>query len=179
LLGPTYSTRGETVLGEESTRKAYELRDHASDRDRFFIMTIDDRQVTGNLEREGETLRLWAQTYPRDPAAPGLTAGYFAGGTGQYELMIEEARKAIAISPDTGQTIPAYYSVLWGYISLGRPTDAEEALRQAVTRGDQPAALPGAFHIAFLKAIRSECNARSNWPRASRTVKTGCSTFRP
>ena len=151
-LGLTYSTRGETVLGEESTRKAYELRDHATDRDRFFIMTIYDRQVTGNLEREGETLRLWAQTYPRDPAAPGLTAGYFAGGTGQYELMVEEGRKAIAISPDTGQVVPAYYSVVWGYISLGRPTDAEEALRQAVTRGDQPLAPIGAFHIAFLKA---------------------------
>ena len=151
-LGLAYSGRGETVLGEESTRKAYELRDHATDRDRFFIMTIYDRQVTGNLEKEGETLRLWAQTYPRDPVAPGLTSGFFAAGTGQYELMIEEARKAIAIGPDAGQVIPAYYSVVWGYISLGRPTDAEQALRQAMTRGDQPDALTDAFHIAFLKA---------------------------
>jgi tetratricopeptide (TPR) repeat protein len=150
-LGLTFSTRGETVLGEESSRKAYELRDHATDRDRFFIMTIYDRQVTGNLEKEGETLRLWAQTYPRDPVAPGLTSGYFAGGTGQYELMIEEARKAIAISSDTGPAVPASYSVVGGYISLGRAADAEEALRQAITRGDQPEALTGAFHIAFLK----------------------------
>ncbi len=93
------------MLGEESTRKAYELRDHATDRDRFFIMAIYDRQVTGNLEKEGETLRLWAQTYPRDPVAPGLMAGFFAAGTGQYELMIEQARKAIAIGHDAGQVI--------------------------------------------------------------------------
>jgi hypothetical protein len=45
------------------------LRDHATDRDRFFITTIYDRQVTGNLEKEAETLRLWAQTYPRDSPA--------------------------------------------------------------------------------------------------------------
>jgi len=151
-LGLAYSTRGETVLGEESTRKAYELRAHATDRDRFFIMTIYDRQVTGNLEKEAETLRLWAQTYPRDPVAPGLTSGFFAAGTGQYELMIEEARKAIAIGPDAGQTIPAYYNVVWGYVSFGRPADAEQALRQAMARGDQPDALTDAFHIAFLKA---------------------------
>jgi serine/threonine protein kinase/Flp pilus assembly protein TadD len=151
-LGLAYSFRGETVLGEESTRKAYELRDHATDRDRFFIMTIYDRQVTGNLEKEGETLRLWAQTYPRDPVAPGLISGFFAGGTGQYELMIEEARKAIAIGHDAGQATPAYYNVAWGYVSLGRPAAAEQPLRQAMTRGDQPDALTGAFHIAFLKA---------------------------
>jgi tetratricopeptide (TPR) repeat protein len=150
-LGLAYSTRGETLLGEESTRKAYELRDHATDRDRFFIMTIYDRQVTGNLEKEGETLRLWAQTYPRDPVAPGLTSGFFAAGTGQYELMIEQARKAIAIGPDAGQAIPAYYNVVWGYVSLGRPADAEQPLRQAMMRGDQPDALTDAFHIAFLK----------------------------
>ena len=154
-LGLTYSTRGETVLGEASTRKAYELRDHATDRDRFFIMTIYDRQVTGNLEKEGETLRLWAQTYPRDPVAPGLMSGFFASGTGQYELLIEEARKAIDIGNDAGQSTPTYYSLAWGYINLGRPAEAEQALRQAMARGDQPDALTNAFHIAFLKADTS------------------------
>src|SRR4029079_486039 len=150
-LGLAYSTRGETVLGEQSTRRGYELRDHATDRDRFFIMTIYDRQVTGNLEKEGETLRLWAQTYPRDPIAPGLMSGFFAAGTGQYQFMIDEGRKAIAIDPDAGQVIPAYYSVTWGHIALGRPTDAEQALRLAVAHGDQADALTDAFYIAFLK----------------------------
>jgi serine/threonine protein kinase/tetratricopeptide (TPR) repeat protein len=151
LLGLLYSGQGETVLGEDSTRKAYELRDHATDRDRFFIMTIYDRQVTGNLEKEGETLRLWAETYPRDPVAPGLTSGFFAAGTGQHELMLEKAREAITLGPDAGQTIPAYYSVVWADISLGRPADAERALEQAVARGDQADAWTDGFHIAFLK----------------------------
>ena len=128
------------------------MRDHATDRDRFFIMTIYDRQVTGNLEKEGETLRLWAQTYPRDPIAPGLTSGYFAGGTGQYELMIEEARKAIAISPDSGPAVLASHAVVWGNISLGRAADAEEALRQGIARSDRPGAWVDEFHIAFLKS---------------------------
>ncbi len=66
-LALIYSGIGESLLGEQSMSKAYELRDRANDRERFFIATIYDRQVTGNLEKEGETLRLWAQTYPRDP----------------------------------------------------------------------------------------------------------------
>ena len=44
--------------------------------DPFFITTIYDRQVTGDLEKEAETLRLWEQTYPRDPVAHGLMGGY-------------------------------------------------------------------------------------------------------
>jgi len=65
--------------------------------------------------------------------------------------MLEKAKEAVAISPDAGQIIPAYYNVVWGYVSLGRPADAEQALRQAMARADQPDALTGAFHIAFLK----------------------------
>ena len=81
-LALAYSGIGESLLGEQSTSKAYELRDRANDRERFFIMTIYDRQVTGNLEKEAETLRLWAQTYPRDPNAPGLMGGFASAGTG-------------------------------------------------------------------------------------------------
>ena len=117
LLGLLYSGLGETLLGEESTSKAYQLRDHATDRDRFFISTIYDRQVTGNLEKEGETLRLWAQTYPRDPVAPGLTGGFFTAGTGQYDLMIEKARASIAISPDRGRSFLRRTSTLCGVTS--------------------------------------------------------------
>ena len=42
--------------------------------------------------------------------------------------------------------------MVWGYISLGRVTEAEQALRQAVARApDYPDAGADAFHIAFLK----------------------------
>jgi serine/threonine protein kinase/tetratricopeptide (TPR) repeat protein len=157
LLGLQYSGLGETLLGEEATSKAYQLRDHATDRDRFFIATIYDRQVTGNLEKEGETLRLWAQTYPRDPVAPGLMSGYATAGTGKYDSMIENARSAIAISPDSGTVTPAYFSVVWGYISQGRLMEADQALRQAVARAaDFPDGAADAYHIAFLKGDIAE-----------------------
>ena len=64
------------ALSMESTIKAYQLRDRASDRERFFITAMYDRQVTGNLEREQQTLESWAQTYPRDPGPHGLSVGF-------------------------------------------------------------------------------------------------------
>ena len=125
------------------------MRDHATDRERFFITTMYDRQVTGNLEKEAETLRLWAQTYPRDPVAPGLMGGFAAGGTGQYELIIQKARDVMAIDPD--YQIPAQFNVAWGYVCLGRLNDAEQAFRQASGRTPEALGVPMAYHLAFLR----------------------------
>jgi len=72
LLARLYADLGESVLSAESTRKAYELRDRTSDKERFFITFTYDRQVTGNLERALQTLEVWARTYPREINAHGL-----------------------------------------------------------------------------------------------------------
>jgi eukaryotic-like serine/threonine-protein kinase len=140
---------GEIVLGEESISKAYQLRARANDRERFFISTIYDRQVTGNLEHEAETLRLWEQTYPRDPEAHNLLAGFAAVGTGQYDLVVQKAKDALAIRPEEAV---AYVNMTGSYVSQGRITDAEQALREVIGRApDSPATFLLPYHIAFLK----------------------------
>ena len=50
-LGRVYSDIGESALSAESTSKAYQLRDRASDREKFIITASYDLQMTGNLER--------------------------------------------------------------------------------------------------------------------------------
>ena len=64
-LGIGYSALGESTLARQSTIKAFQLSARASGIERFFIETLYDRQVTGNLEREHRTLESWAHTYPR------------------------------------------------------------------------------------------------------------------
>ena len=99
---------GQTDLGAEEIRKAYELRDRVSDRERFYILMLYDREVTGNLQKELQTLESWAQTYPRDAYAHGIIAGWGARGTGQYERGIRAAQEAIRLDPD----MPFPYSSL-------------------------------------------------------------------
>jgi tetratricopeptide (TPR) repeat protein len=140
---------GESLLGEQSTSKAYELRDRANDRERFFIATIYDRQVTGNLEGSSRRCGCGANLSAR-PERPGLMGGYAPGGTGKYELMVQTARAASAIDPDL---VPPYLSVVWGYMCLGRLNDAEKALPEVTGRAaDLPETLIFPFHIAFLKS---------------------------
>jgi tetratricopeptide (TPR) repeat protein len=130
-VGIHYSNVGEWALARESTLQAYRLRDRASQAERFWIDTFYDRQVTGNLERQLQTMETWARTYPRDPAAIGLVGGLATSATGRYELSIEAASKALALDPDRGSS---YSSKAFSELSLNRLADAENTIRQALER---------------------------------------------
>ena len=127
-LGLMYSNIGESNLSDANTRKAYQLRDRTSAPEKFFIELTYDRQVTGNLEREGQTAAMWAQTYPRDQMVHGLWAGFATNGTGQYEKSAEESEISIRLDPDQ---IYAYSSLANSNLHLGRFPEVEKALARA------------------------------------------------
>src|SRR5258708_32113729 len=106
-LALAYSDIGDSVLSAESTTKAWQLRDHVSDREKFFIDWTYDRQVTGNLEKAYQTLELWFQTYPRGetPSVQSFLGGLATHGTGRFERAIEASQKEIAADPRFG---PSY-----------------------------------------------------------------------
>ena len=74
-VGFRYSVMGESALARQSLLKAYQLRNRASDAERFYIETLYDRDFTGNLERERRTLETWAESYPRDASATHIDRG--------------------------------------------------------------------------------------------------------
>jgi serine/threonine protein kinase len=151
-MGLDYSTVGEAALSAQSTTRAYELRNRASDPERFFITTMYDRQVTGNLERELQTLTLWAQTYPRDTRVHGLISGFATHGTGKYELCLEEAPKSIALDPDT---VFPYGNLVTCNLFLERLDDAERAWQRAAARYPTVRDMfVFGYYLAFLKGDR-------------------------
>ena len=103
-LGTEYSTAGESVLGVDKTR-AFELRDRATDDEKFFITATYHRQVTGNLEQALQAFDLWAQTYPRTFNMYGLASGFVTKGSGRYEGCVERAAKAEAADPSRHSAI--------------------------------------------------------------------------
>ncbi|HEX8797067.1 MAG TPA: protein kinase, partial [Terriglobales bacterium] len=148
LLGFMWWNMAQTDLGAEETRRAYALRDRVSDRERRYILMLYDRQVTGNLQKELQTLEAWAQTYPRDSDAIGIMAGWVSMGTGQYERGIRAAQESIRVDPD----MPFGYAVAVHYLSLDRFQEAEEALRRAADRKiEMPEMLVHRYYLAFLK----------------------------
>jgi tetratricopeptide (TPR) repeat protein len=163
-LGFSYSILGEWTLARQSTLKAYQLRDRASDIERFWIDTLYDRQVTGNLEREQRTLASWAQTYPRDWRPRGMLGGFATRSTGNYQLAIDAATEAIALNPDEA---PAHGNKAFGELHLNRLADAEVSVRQAIERKlDIPEFFLMPYFIALLNGDAEEIKRKAELARA-------------
>jgi serine/threonine protein kinase/tetratricopeptide (TPR) repeat protein len=131
LVGFRHSIMGESALARQSMLKAYQLRDRASDAERFYIDTLYDRDFTGNMERERRTLETWAETYPRDASAHNLLAGLALSSTGQHELAIAETGKALALDPNLA---PAHANQAFHQLMLNRLDDALLTVRLAADR---------------------------------------------
>jgi tetratricopeptide (TPR) repeat protein len=147
-LGFFYWNMGQTDIGAEYARRAYESRDRVSDRERFFILFLYDRQVTGNLQKNLDTLESWAQAYPRDFYPWGCLGGWGTQGTGQYQRGLEASEQALRLNPDL---MPAFAGVFVHNLSLGRLAEAADALRRAAERKLEVAYfMVGRYHLAFL-----------------------------
>jgi eukaryotic-like serine/threonine-protein kinase len=149
MLGLTYYGTGQTELAAEYSRKAYQLRQRASESEKLFIDYNYDRNVTGNLEKALRTLELWANTYPQDVRPPGLMGGKVTLCTGRYEKAIQEDEIAIRLNPSVRYP---YGGIATANIFLGRLPQAEDALRRAAERKiDDDDFLILRYYIAFLK----------------------------
>jgi len=155
-LGLSSSADGDSVLSADSTRKAWQLRDRVSDREKFFIEFTYDRQVTGNLEKAYKTLELWLQTYPRgqQPSAQGLLGGLATHGTGRFERVIETSQREIAENPDI---VFGYANLASANYFLDRFEEAQTVIQRASERKlGEGSLLVILYNIALLKDDREQ-----------------------
>ncbi len=162
-LGRMYGDIGESALSAENTSRAYQLRDRASDQERFFISLTYDLQVTGNLEKAQQTCDLWVQAYPRAWLPHALLSGAIYNTLGKYEKSVDEAEIAIGMDPD----FSIGYSILAGsYLALERTGAAEDALQRASGRKlDIPDFHVQRYAIAFLKNDNTGMDREAAQPR--------------
>jgi eukaryotic-like serine/threonine-protein kinase len=148
-LGLYYGTTGESDLAAENTRKAYELRDHVSDKEKFFITAYYDGRATGNQEKAQQTCDQWAQIYPREWTPHAFLSGFIYPVLGRYEKAAEEGHKAIELAPDT---YTGYFLLGYSFVYLDRPAEAEDVLRRASERKmEAPFLSLLRFDLDFLK----------------------------
>jgi serine/threonine protein kinase/tetratricopeptide (TPR) repeat protein len=148
-LGVWHTSIGEPSTAAGYTRKAYELRDRASEPERYFVSAIYYKEVPGNLEKAEQTCRLWMQAYPRSEMPHTYLSGAIYPAMGRYDGVISEAREAIRLKPN--YPVP-YVFLMDGYMALNRFDEANSTYRQALERKlyhhYYPASL---YHLAFLQ----------------------------
>jgi eukaryotic-like serine/threonine-protein kinase len=115
-LGTVYSNSGAITKSHESIKKAYELRDRVSDREKFYITSHYEEFYTGNLEKAISIYDLWRQTYPADSAAILLNSGVIYQQLGQKDKALESYQEAIKVQPDSqlvlGQLLGLYIGTM-------------------------------------------------------------------
>jgi eukaryotic-like serine/threonine-protein kinase len=152
-LGRMYGDIAESALSAKNIGKAYQLRERASDQEKFFISLNYDLQVTGNLEKAQQTCGLWMQAYPRAWMPHALLSGGIYLGLGEYEKSVEEAQIAVGIDPD----FSIGYSILASsYEAMERADEAEKILQRASDRKlDIPDFHVQRYILAFLKDYKA------------------------
>jgi serine/threonine protein kinase/tetratricopeptide (TPR) repeat protein len=130
-MGVIYLSMGELELAKQETRKAFELRDRVSEREKLYITEHYYEAVTGELEKEIETLQLYERTYPRDSIpSNNLAVAYLS--IGAHEKAVEEARQSEQIDPAAGGN--AYVNLAAAYAGLNRFDEAGQVVGQALAR---------------------------------------------
>ena len=144
----TYSNFNEFGRAAENSRKAYELREKVSERERFAIEASYYTHATGEREKAAQVYELWQQTYPRD-FVPYANLGNISYYLGDWEKALEEARAAMRLEPND---VVNYANLIAGYVSLNRLDEAEAVYKQAEERKlESETLIQNRYQLAFLK----------------------------
>ncbi len=126
-LAECYQPQGELTVAAENARKAYQLRDRTSDREKLHISAFYEYVVTGNLEAARKACDLFAQTYSRDEDARVYLWVVYTG-FGDYEKTHRAAQDAFRINPASGNNLVSLmYADQW----LNRVAEAKSTLQDA------------------------------------------------
>ena len=154
FLGVFYAANlQEPALAAENFRKAYELRDRVSEREKFSITSNYYSFVTGELDKGMQTARLWARAYPRD-SDPHLFLGVWASYLGNYKEEVQEELEAFRLAPNTNGP---YTNLMDGYTALGKLDEAKDIGRKALANKLEGQFLrDDLYMIAFLEGETDE-----------------------
>jgi serine/threonine protein kinase/tetratricopeptide (TPR) repeat protein len=163
--GVSCFNQGRLAEGMVALKKAYELRERASDRERFYIEAHYYDEVTIDLEKALAVYTQWAQTYPRD-TVPLDDAALSSAALGRPEKALEFASEAHRIDP---QDVYAYDNVAGAYEALNRFDEAKSIAEEAVAKkadgsGVHFVLLDLAYYKGDRAAIQHELDAVKDTP---------------
>jgi len=146
--GTSYSNMGQTARAAENTRKAYELRERVSEREKFYIVSHYEHFVTGNLEAARKAYELWAQTFPRDDTPPANLSAIYAA-LGDYDKAHVADEEALKLNTESGS---GYTNLVNGYLQINRQDEARATVQEAQAHNlDNPVNHQILYVIDFLQ----------------------------
>jgi len=159
-VGDDYFSLSELGRASEYFTKAFQLREHASEREKLEITANYYDTVTGELDKAAQTYQEEIESYPRESAAYNRL-GVVLALQGQYERATEITRQAVRLAPDalSGYTNPANYA-----LALQRFDEARQTIHDAQARKLDDAIFHEALYaLAFLGADSGAMAEQQQW----------------
>jgi tetratricopeptide (TPR) repeat protein len=129
-LGVSYNNLGAKTLGSEALKRAFDLRERASEREKLYISAHYYDLVTGETDKAVDTYEQWKLAYPRDDV-PTDNLALLYGSTGQPDKSLANALLALQLD---SKDVFAYQNLAGAYMALGRYDEARAVDDQAIAQ---------------------------------------------
>jgi tetratricopeptide (TPR) repeat protein len=150
----------ELERASEYFTKAFELREHASEREKMSITGTYYDSVTGEQEKAAKVYQEHIESYPRDDR-PYNALGVVYGSLGQYEKAIDAYRQGIRLNADN---LPLYGNLANSLLALQQFDEARQTIQQTQARKKDDSILHSALYaLAFLKADSLNMAEQQKW----------------
>ena len=162
-LGVAYLNNLEEKAGDKNLKKAFALKDRATEPERFYI-EAHYYDVTGERDKGIATYEAWRQTYPRDTIPlDNLALAYLENG--DFEKSLALAKQGVQIDP---KDVYAEGWVAYSYQCLNRFDEARTVSEEAVAKKlDTFGIHLTLFDLAFLKADQVAMNKEVAWAKGT------------
>jgi eukaryotic-like serine/threonine-protein kinase len=154
--------RGLAQLGRASEyyTKAFELREHASEREKLAITADYYQSVSGELEKAGQAYQEEIESYPRDYRAH-LDLGNVYVQQGQWKKAEEQYRESLRLAPDNSAPYANFTNSL---LALQRFDEARQVIHDVQARKADDFIIYNALYaLAFLGTDSRAMAEQQEW----------------
>jgi tetratricopeptide (TPR) repeat protein len=159
-LGTAYLSVSQFQQAVENYKKAYELRDRVSERERYYIEGQYYSMVTGEIGKSIQTYSQWAQAYPADDIPPN-NLGFDYSLVGQLDKALVETQESLRLTPNS---VIGYGNVMGNYLAVNRPDEAKGAFDKAIAlKLDGPGLRITRYQLAFFQNDEPAMQEQAAW----------------
>ena len=133
-LGVAHNNSGDSKLAHEYLQRAFDTKDRASDREKFYISSHYYGTFRGEEDKDIATLEQWSAAYPRD-SVPLDNLALVNQDLGHHEKSLAAASQALKVDPKDPY---AYQNLAAAYEDLNRFDEAKAVADQAVASKVDP-----------------------------------------
>ncbi|MBB6143527.1 DNA-binding winged helix-turn-helix (wHTH) protein/tetratricopeptide (TPR) repeat protein [Silvibacterium bohemicum] len=162
-LGAIYSNAAEQTQSADYFKKAFDLREHTTDRERLYI-AAHYYLISGQIQRAIEAYELWRSLYPRD-ASPYQNLALEYLDLGEPEKAADVARTAVQLDGASSMSQAALARM---YLETGEQGQLQTLCSHVQGgKGDSAMLHESCFLLAFLRNDEAAMQEQILWSRGN------------